>query len=202
MEDGLARQKYGHARFSLFTGHDTGKGEVIGKIGLPLDTFGYEVGLADGLQTELDLTVLGLYNSAEFGGRKRLFTFGPSKLAFQASVGTDFALESERDFVPVLASLHGSGSLLWSRRQREVTTFVQVGGFSARVFEEVDAFPDLQLGQAHGISASTGAELQITPNVVLGARLSATATFQTDGLLQVGTLGPLLVVPQIGLGLR
>src|SRR5690606_23315438 len=57
------RAKYPNPRFSLATGHDTAPGEVVGRVSLPLDTFGYEIGVAPGLQVQVNLTVLGLYNA-------------------------------------------------------------------------------------------------------------------------------------------
>lgn len=200
--DRFALAKYGQTRFSLYTGHDTRKGDVIGHVGLPLDTFGYDVGVTDHLQAQLDLTVLGFYNGLEAGLRWQPLVLGPTRIGIQGSFGSNVVLLPENTFVPVVAGVNGAASVIASRRPEEITTFLQLGATLGHVTQEFEAFPELRRGTVRGVFVAPGLEVQLTPTTMLGLRLTAAAQLQEGRLLAVGPLGPVLLVPQVGLGLR
>jgi hypothetical protein len=201
-EDPAALAKYGSARFSLWTGHDQHHGEVVGHLALPIDNLGYEVAISDRTQLVTDLTVLGLYNGAELGVRTHVLAVGATRVSVEGGFGFDVALPPEDRFRPSLAALDGGAGALVSTRPRELTSFLAFHASAVHVFRTYDAFPDLEPGALVSLSAGPGFELQITPTMVVGVRLDATARFQNGDLLDLGPLGQITPVPRIGVGLR
>lgn len=201
-EDRLASRKYGHPRFSMWTGHDTRAGDVVGLVGLPLDTFGYGVGVTDGLQANVDLTVLGLFNGVAGGLRARALRVGPTQLSFDGSVGLNVALPPERRHRPELASTNVGAGAVISHRPHEVTWFVAGGAWRADVRHTYDAFDAIALGTLHGVRFGPGVEAQVTPTAVVGLRLDAMSTFQDGEALALRDRSSWVWVPQIGVGLR
>ena len=201
-EDDRALLKYGHARFSLWTGHDTDRGDVVGQIGIPLDTFGYDVGVHDRVQAHVDVTVLGLYNGASGGARVQALEFGATKLSLEGWAGLNMALPPERNYVPELAALSAGGAAILSTRPKEFTWFATAGIFGAHVRHTYDAFGGVAEGEAYGVRFGPGFERQVTPTMVLGFKVEAIAQFSGGEALQLTDLPPLVLVPQIGVGLR
>lgn len=201
-EDDFARLKYGHARFSLWTGHDTDRGDVIGVVGLPLDTFGYDVGVRDRVQAHLDITVLGLYNGVSGGARVQAIEVGETKVSVEASASVDVALPPESRYSPELAALRYGGGLIISHRPHELTYFAAIGGWAGHVYHEHPVFKGLAEGDAFGVRFGPGIEVQATPTIVVGFRIDANAQFQDGAPVTFGRFGPLTFVPQIAIGLR
>ncbi len=201
-EDERALAKYGHARFSLWTGHDTDRGDVVGQLGLPLDTFGYDIGVYDRVQAHVDLTVLGLYNGASGGARVQVIEVGDTKLSVEGWVGLNVALPPERRYVPELAALSAGGAVMVSARPKEITWFASAGLFGADVRHSYDAFGGVEEGDAYGVRIGPGFELQVTPTAVVGLKVEALAQVSAGTALRLTDLPPVVLVPQIGLGLR
>lgn len=201
-EDERALAKYGHARFSLWTGHDTDRGDVTGQIGVPLDTFGYDVGVHDRVQAHVDVTVLGLYNGASGGARVQVLEVGATKLSLEAWGGLNLALPPERRYAPELAALSAGGAAILSTRPKEITWFATAGVLGARVRHSYDAFGGVEEGDAYGVRFGPGLERQLTPTMVLGFKLEALAQFSGGDALRLSDLPPLVLVPQIGVALR
>lgn len=197
-----ALKKYGSDRFSLYTGHDTARGDLVGRIGLPRDTLGYELGVTDDVQAQVDFTLLGLYNSGAIGARVHALRFGPTYVSVSGELGGNVVLFRETSWLPELASTYGGLGLTVSHRPGEVTWFAQGNVTLSNVLRTYDAFPDLTRGRVIGLIAGPGVELQLTPTAVVAFRLDATANFQDGEPLDLGPLGPFVAVPQVGLGLR
>lgn len=201
-EDPFSLAKYGHARFSLWTGHDTDRGDVIGQVGIPIDTFGYDVGVHDRVQAHLDLTVLGFYNGASLGLRAQVIEVEDTKISLEGTVTTDVALTAERSYLPEVAALRVGGGAILSHRPKEVTFFAAMSGWSGHVYHEYPVFEGLVEGSAYGLTFGPGVEVQATPTVVIGVRVDAIAQFQNGVPVRVASVGPLVVVPQLAFGLR
>lgn len=201
-EDDFAREKYGHARFSLWTGHDTARGQVIGEVGFPLDTFGYDIGVAKRAQAHLDITVLGLYNGVSGGGRVQAIEVGDTKVSIEGSASVDLALPPARHYVPEVAALRYGAGVIISDRPHELTYFVAAGGWSGHVFHEYPVFDGLGAGHAFGVRFGPGIEVQATPTAVIGFRVDAVAQFQDGAPVRFASFGPLVLVPQLAIGLR
>ncbi|MCO4743722.1 MAG: hypothetical protein KC912_02965 [Proteobacteria bacterium] len=194
--------KYPSERFSLVTGHDTTKGEVVGRIALPLDTLGYDVGIFDRWQWQLDVTVLGLVNQAGTGLRTQVGRVGDFAFSMEASAGLTVALPPSESYRPSLAALNARGTGMISWRPGEVTWFARAGWSAISVRHELEEIPDLELGGAIAITASPGLEVQLSTTTLLALQVRTSATFQNGNPLALGRLGAVQVVPQFALGLR
>ncbi|TNE90908.1 MAG: hypothetical protein EP330_07035 [Deltaproteobacteria bacterium] len=194
--------KYPSERFSLMTGHDTVKGEVVGRIAFPLDTVGYDVGLTDRLQWQLDITVLGVVNQARTGLRYRLFRYGDLAFAAQLSTKADVTLLPSEGYVPSVVAISARGSGILSWRPSEITWYARGGWSAVHVRREIAELPDLRAGRAVAISGASGFELQLSATTLLAFELRASSTYQNGNPLALGDLGTFQVVPLLALGLR
>lgn len=199
--DALAEAKYGAARFSLLTGHDVQKGDAIGQIALPVDTLAYHVGVTHHQQAQIDLTLLGIYNSFGGGLRTHLFRRGPSLFSAQARAGAYVTVDADRGYRPEIAGMRWSTTLMWSYRPAEVTWFVGAGLTGREGWREVDAL-DLVAGRAVGLTLRPGFEYQLTSTALLSVSLQANADFRDDVRLGPRAVGPLSALPVLAIGLR
>jgi hypothetical protein len=205
-EDAFARAKYGNDRFSLLTGHDTEKGDVVGHIGIGGETFGYEVGILDEAQARVNVTLLGLVNQAEGGMRMQVGRRGPSALSLEGLVGTDVTLLPADRYRPRLAAVHFDTDVIASARPKEVTWSYRGGAnfalATATLDVDDDGVAEVVPGRILGLHTGPGAEVQLTATTLLAFRLTASAQFQGGDLLDLGPLGSIVLLPQISLGLR
>jgi hypothetical protein len=196
----LLDKKYGRPSFSVVSGHQIQRGEVIGRIGLPLDTLGYDIAVHDNVQVLVDLTVLGLYNSATLGARWRALKEGPVSVAAEARVGGYLAVEpSPIRFV--FAGSNVSLALVAAYRPKRTTYFVRGGPNTLSVREPFEAFASLERGSVVGFSISPGVEGQLTPTIAIAGQLTFLAEYQ-DGEALTRGIGPFLPLPQISVGFR
>ncbi|MBT3223872.1 MAG: hypothetical protein HN348_32795 [Proteobacteria bacterium] len=107
----LADTRYGSQRFSVFSGHSLQRGTTVGRIGLPLDTFGYDIGLTNRLHSQIDLTILGIYNSLSAGLRLHLLMARRTRLSIQGHLGTQFVLLDGRRIRPAIAGWASGANL-------------------------------------------------------------------------------------------
>lgn len=196
------RAKYPAERFSLMTGHDTEKGEVVGRIAVPLDTLGYDVGVSDRLQWQLDVTLLGLVNEASTGLRVRLLRLGDLAFSLQGGLALTVGLPPSERYRPIVGALAARGSGIASWRPGEVTWYLRGGWSSLSVRHEFEELPELEEGAAIAVSGAPGLEFQLSTTALFAFELRTSATFQNGNPLALGELGAFTVIPQVAFGLR
>jgi hypothetical protein len=210
-------RKYGDSRMSVLTGHDLGKGDVVGRISLPFDTFGYEAGITDRVHGQIDLTVLGFYNRLSLGSRFVFFDGGAMRLAVYGWGGAQFVL-FEADFSqvatggpndltfrfdPGFAGWATGGGAQWSHRYGDVTLFARSGLFSAQVQRAYpELFPDLEEGTVTGFHVSPGLEVQLSPTLTSAISVRAARTLTAGADVEGLVFAPYSIVPQLAIGLR
>lgn len=104
--------------------------------------------------------------------------------------------------MPELAALSVGGAAILSTRPKEFTWFATAGLVSAHVRQSYDAFGGVEEGNAYGVRFGPGFERQVTPTLVVGFKVEALAQFSGSDALRLSDLPPLVLVPQIGVGLR
>ena len=199
--DSLAALKYGSRRFSVVTGHDTVKGDTIGRFTLPLDNFGYDVGLKRRLQLEIDITVLGLYNSFGSGLRYELWRRAHRRLAVQGRIGGILAWEGESTSSKLVTGARADTSLIYSSRPKDITWYVRAGAGGVLLGEGLEQY-DVGDGRIVNLIAEPGLEYQLTPTMAIAFGLSFRATYQQGTPLNLYDLPSFVPVPMISLGLR
>jgi len=212
--------RHAGARFSTVTGHDTERGEAVGKIGFPLDTIGYEVGVLDRAQLLVNVTLLGLprfdddaetvgigaldtvrtfiegdlagiFNSGSAGLRGQIVQVGPFALSLEGRAGTQIVLRRENDFVPRVAGVTGRADVLASYRPGAITWFGRAGVVHNAAIETFEEDPLLPGTRGVG---SLGAEAMLGPGAGLAIELVGSTRIDGPSVITV--------YPQITLGLR
>ena len=216
-ETDVVAKKYGSHRFSLLTGHDTVRGEAVGQLGIPLETFGYELGVTDTFQAQIDLTLLivapylerlvplldqgiddaGLFTGLTTGGRLQLWCGGASCVSASAYGGLDTAFLQDQSYRPQVAALRTGAGLMYSVRPGDVTLFAGTGPSLTRGLKSFQAFTDGDLRELR-IAAGPGAELQLTQTVLLAARVDASIPLESSSF----DVSAIEWLPQLYLGLR
>ncbi|MCA9572410.1 MAG: hypothetical protein KC656_31440, partial [Myxococcales bacterium] len=197
----LEAKGYG-SPFSVVSGQRITRGEVVGRLGLPLDTLGYDIGLHEDVQLLLDVTVLGVASSATVGVRWRPLVVGDTTLAVEARAGGWLALQYPPARLVLAGSSFGVATVLArTPENRGMTWFARAGVTSLSVNEPVSAFPTLQQGSVVGYALAPGVEAQLTPTTALAVQLTLLAQVQAGRPLTHG-IGPFLPVPQLTLGFR
>lgn len=207
-------------RFSPVTGHDTERGEALGKLGFPLDTLGYELGVLDRAQVLVNVTLLGLprfeedadrigigtidtvvayfrgdleglFNAASGGLRGQVVRAGDFTVSLEGRTGVQIVLRDENDFVPRVAGVSARGEVIGSWRPGTITWFARGGAVHNAAIERFEEEPLLPGTRAVG---AVGAE------AMLGA--SAALAIEVVGSARVDDPSTVTVYPQLTLGLR
>ena len=199
--DPLATLKYGSTRFSVVSGHDTVEGDTIGRFSLPLDNFGYDVGLKRRLQMQIDLTVLGLYNSFGSGLRYELWRKEHRRLAVQGRIGGILAWEGDAVTNKLVTGARADTSLIFSSRPNDITWLVRSGAGGVLLGRGLEQY-DVGDGRIVNLIAEPGLEYQLTPTMGIAFALSFRATYQQGTPLNLYDLPSFVPVPMIALGLR
>ena len=204
-DQAAARAKYGEERFSVHSGWGAGRHDLVGRFGYPAGNFGYDLGLADGVQLLLDLTVFGRLNGAGGGARVRLVRFQHLAAALEVRAQGDVVLfdpapkaQLVGPWSPRFAGTTGHLTALVSLREGAFTPYARLGGSLVyrREAVEGDLLPDLSTGTAAGPWLAPGAELQIGPVVALAAELGVRRWWTA------GDAGGYALAPQVTVGLR
>ncbi|MBA2322282.1 MAG: hypothetical protein H0V89_14150 [Deltaproteobacteria bacterium] len=187
--DDVGRAKYGSDRFSVVSGWHARKGEIIGRIGVPDNNVGYDVGLGEGSQLLLDLTVLGRVNSVAGGGRYRFFRSGRWAMAVEGRVAAEWNLLEEAakgqwigKFDPAYTGTTGTGVAVVSWHEGIATPYTRLIG---RVGVLTDGTTTPAVGAAPGLEVNLG------PTLALAAEFGF---FLEDE--------ELVLAPQVTVGLR
>lgn len=193
--------KYPSPTFSVVSGHTIQRGETIGRIGVPVATLGYDVGLSDHSQLLLDVTVLGIYNAASAGLRWQPAGQGDTRIALEGRFGGQILLDTTPWTRAVLAGTNGGLAVVVSRPSGPFTAFVRLGARAAFVRQTSPHLPDLGEGRVLGVFGGPGIEGMLSPTVALSAQLAFRSEIQDGRFLSLG-LGPVLPLPQVTLGFR
>jgi hypothetical protein len=197
----VAMAKYGQERFSVASGWAADRGELVGRLGFPANNLGYDLGVAEGAQILLDLTVFGRINSAGAGQRARVVQSGRWAARVELRAAGDAVLLDEApkgrffgDWNPRFAGTTTQGAALLSARFGALTPYTRVGGAFVYRREAVGSglLPTLDAGQALGFLGAPGLELQIGPVVAVALEASA----------HVWDTGEADLTPQVTVGLR
>lgn len=207
-------------RFSPVTGHDTVRGESVGKIGFPFDTLGYDIGVHDRVQALVNVSLLGLprfeegtetlgigtidtllalarddldalFTAASGGLRAQVVQTGPFALSVEGRTGLQIVMRDEDDFVPRVAGVTARGEFIGSWRPSTITWFGRIGATHNAAIETFEEDPLLPGPRAVG---AVGAE------VMLGK--SAAVALELVGSTRLDESTPVTVYPQLTLGLR
>lgn len=220
--DPIVADRYPARRFSVVTGHDTTAGEVVGTIGLPLDTFGYEVGLSDDLQLGLGITLLvvapylesyvpyvevgevgGVYDTVGLDLRAQLLCWRASCVSAELGGGVDSAILDDGGIRAVLGGARARSRVLFSLRPGPITWFGTLGSETQWGLASLEPLVTPGLGRTSRLHLGPGAEMQLTPTMALAAELQLGVSL-VDGQLPEHDRWTELIrpLPQLTLGLR
>ncbi len=220
--DPATAARYRQERFSVISGHDTARGEVIGHLGAPLDTLGYEIGVHDDVQVGVGLTLIamapyveawvplvsvgetfGLYDALTLSVRGQLVCWRASCVSLDAVGGVDSLVTLGNPAHASFGATRLGLGAQYSVRPDEATWLLHLGA------TRVDGLHRLaSVGEAGNVtfillSGGPGVEVQITPTTALALEIRTSATLVSEdgpGTPLSAALTPPL--PQLTVGFR
>ncbi len=211
-EDPIATELYGTPRFSVVTGHDLAPGEVVGRIGFPVDNFAWDAGLhrrwaIQGSATALFQPFDGLRFYTNLGGgfRYKPITGKRAHLALQPYFALDLPIVTGDGLRPKLAAARAGALAQVSWRHEWLTLFGSAGPAWTQVlhtYPDIPALADLDQGVAVSLNATLGVELQVAPSVAFAFELRGISVTQGGEDVTIGPLSGPTLAPQVSVGLR